>query len=231
MEKELIARVKSYNQELKQVTSEASNLAARVSYTEEDLTRRCQELSQLLGINVTMFNLEAIYEREIDKVESNLKEGEEILNRIRNGQVLDEEAERISKNILAQPATPAAPTSNVPPTPTPATTMDSGVVRRQSVAAPVQTVIVNNTTTTPTTPVQPTPPAPKTTPVSPSPAAPVKSFSPFAKPITPQSYQEFKETPEEPQIPEPTSTPKPAPTRSNAPDLSNLMGGVKILDV
>lgn len=218
MEKQLVARVKAYNEELKQVTAEASNIAARISYTEEDLTRRCKELSALLGIEVTVDNLESIYEREIDKVENNLKVGEDILRRIREGQVLDEEAENISKGNVA--ATPS-------PAPVQQAVESLGIARRQSSTQENtnQTAVANNNDTQ----------------VPPSVAA-SKTISPFMQPITPQTMREIQtaepqtsvppaQQPVQQPIQEPISRRVSKPVSTQAPNISTLMGGTQIFDV
>lgn len=100
MTTELLERAKQYNANLKKIESEASEIRGKISYGIDDLTRRCQELTQILGIQVTEDNLEELWQSEMQKVLNNLEIGETVLKQIREAQAYDTDLANAQENKL-----------------------------------------------------------------------------------------------------------------------------------
>lgn len=77
-----IAQVKQYNTLLKQYKEQAAKISVEIEFNQKELNNICAELSNELGVSVTPDNLEQIYNERVAKIESTLKSGMEILNRI-----------------------------------------------------------------------------------------------------------------------------------------------------
>lgn len=89
-QRELLERVKAYNDERKKAESESAKLSAHVTYAEQDLSRLCKELTELMGIEINKDNVDDILKKEREKILNDLEVGEEILNRIKEGKDLDD---------------------------------------------------------------------------------------------------------------------------------------------
>ena len=84
MEKTLdISRIKTYNAELQHYKDKSADTRAKLDINRQELQRLCTYLSAELGVTVTPDNIEAVYNQCVDKIESNLVAGEEILKRIK----------------------------------------------------------------------------------------------------------------------------------------------------
>lgn len=79
-----VERIKSYNNSLKTYKEKGAKLLAEAEFTEKELIKLCQELTQELGVQVTVENIEQIYAQRVAKIEDTLRTGEEILNRIKS---------------------------------------------------------------------------------------------------------------------------------------------------
>lgn len=90
----LIERAKQYNQQLKEIETEASNTKAHISYGEADLNKLCNELSSLLGLEITEENVEEICEQQMAKIINDLETGERTIKAIQEGTYSQEELER-----------------------------------------------------------------------------------------------------------------------------------------
>lgn len=77
-----IARINEYNAKLKAAKEQSSKLKSEIEYSTRELNRLCAELSQSLGEEVNINNIEEVYKRETEKIEKTLQVGEEILGRI-----------------------------------------------------------------------------------------------------------------------------------------------------
>jgi hypothetical protein len=62
--------------------AKASRIKTELEFNVKELDKICKELSSDLGIDVNSDNIEAIYVQLVDKINSNLQVGREILNRI-----------------------------------------------------------------------------------------------------------------------------------------------------
>lgn len=78
-----VTRIKKYNEELRHYKDKSANVRAQLELNKSELDRLCNELSVELNVQVTPENIEGIYAQCVDRVENNLKTGEEILNRIK----------------------------------------------------------------------------------------------------------------------------------------------------
>ena len=116
-----IEQVKQYNASLKQYRDKAAQIKAGIDFNKNELDRLCKELSTELGIEVTPENVEQIRAKQIEEIESTLRTGNEILNRIKN-----EEAN--ANNVVApvNVSVPQAPVMGAPVPPvTPVATVNS----------------------------------------------------------------------------------------------------------
>lgn len=85
MEKSIdVARIKAYNQELRQLADKSAQARAELELSKRELQKLCQELTEELGVQVTAQNLQAVYEQCVEKIENTLKTGEEIIARIKS---------------------------------------------------------------------------------------------------------------------------------------------------
>lgn len=127
-----IEEVKKYNATLKQYKDSAAQLQAQKDYISKDIDAKCAELSRDLGVTVTRDNLEQVCEDLCNKINSTLKSGNAILekiaqesakaNAVAQGQVVGQTG---TSSVNAQPAqfnaqAPVAPTlppmnNGVPP--------------------------------------------------------------------------------------------------------------------
>ncbi len=89
-----VQEIKEYNDRLREYKEKSSKIKAEIEFNTAELSRLCEELSVELGIEVTMDNLEEIYNDRVDKINNTLKVGKEILERIR-----EEEEEHNLKTI------------------------------------------------------------------------------------------------------------------------------------
>lgn len=89
-----VQEIKEYNDRLREYKEKSSKIKAEIEFNTAELSRLCEELSVELGIEVTMDNLEEIYNDRVDKINNTLKVGKEILERIR-----EEEEEHKLKTI------------------------------------------------------------------------------------------------------------------------------------
>ncbi len=77
-----VEAIKNYNELLKKTVAKASRIKTELEFNVKELDKICKELSSDLGIEVNSDNIEAIYVQLVDKINSNLQVGREILNRI-----------------------------------------------------------------------------------------------------------------------------------------------------
>lgn len=89
----LVERAKAYNSQLKQIESEMSSTKAHVSYCEADLKKLCEEISQILGIEVNEDNVEEICYAQLEKIKNDLDAGEQAIKAIQDNTFTQEELE------------------------------------------------------------------------------------------------------------------------------------------
>lgn len=92
-----LEEVKKYNEALKSYTEKSSKIQAELEINSNELNRLCVELTQELGIQVTVDNIEQIYTEHINKIQETLNLGNEVLTRIAN-----EEADLANRNSSPQ---------------------------------------------------------------------------------------------------------------------------------
>lgn len=107
-------QVKAYNKSLKEYRDRAAKVQAGIEYSEKELARTCAELSTALGMTVTPDNIEQIRAEYINKINSVLATGTDIINRIRS-------EEAMLREVGQAPVTqaPQAPVTQAPVTQTP----------------------------------------------------------------------------------------------------------------
>ena len=76
------ARISEYNKRLKEVKEKSSKLRSDIEYSERELKSICDELTNTLGYEVNMSNIQEVCEKVSAEIERTLEAGEEILNRI-----------------------------------------------------------------------------------------------------------------------------------------------------
>ena len=96
-----IDEVRNYNKKLKAMQEEASRATNKVEIYENELKANCEELSKLFGFEVTVDNVEQVYNDYMKKVRSSLESGNTILNKI------NEEMSGVSQTVKVQ--TPVQP--------------------------------------------------------------------------------------------------------------------------
>lgn len=77
-----VARVKQYNLEYNKCKEKAMQLNAEREMNKKEIDSLCAELSSELGMQVTLENIESIYNDKVDKINADLLLGESIIKRI-----------------------------------------------------------------------------------------------------------------------------------------------------
>lgn len=77
-----VARVRQYNLEYNKCKEKAMQLNAEREMNKKEIDSLCAELSAELGIQVTLENIESIYNDKVDKINADLSLGESIIKRI-----------------------------------------------------------------------------------------------------------------------------------------------------
>lgn len=77
-----VEEIKKYNESLKAHNERASKLRAEIDFNKNELTRLCAELTQELGVTVTLENVRQIYDEKVRTINANLESGKEILRRV-----------------------------------------------------------------------------------------------------------------------------------------------------
>lgn len=106
-----MAEVEQYNRTLKAYKDKSADLKAELSFIQKEIASACEELSRDLNMQVTPDNIEQVYNAQMEKMESTLKTGEAILNKIM------EEESKIANGQGGTKQPEAQPNSNmyVPP--------------------------------------------------------------------------------------------------------------------
>jgi uncharacterized FlaG/YvyC family protein len=84
-----VEAIKSYNEMLKKTVAKAAKIKTELEFNIKELNKICKELSSDLGVEVNSENIESIYIQLVDKINSNLEVGMDILNRINQEDSLD----------------------------------------------------------------------------------------------------------------------------------------------
>jgi len=74
--------IKRYNEKLKEYNDKASKIQAEIDFNNREIESSCEELSKVLGLEVTKDNLIQVYNDRIEKIRSTLESGEAILRRV-----------------------------------------------------------------------------------------------------------------------------------------------------
>ena len=77
-----VEEIKRYNDGLRAHTERAAKIKAELEINQSELIRICSELTQELGVQVTPENIDTIYKEHVDKINSTLQTGTEVLRRI-----------------------------------------------------------------------------------------------------------------------------------------------------
>ena len=77
-----VEEIKKYNDGLRAHTERAAKIKAELEINTNELNRICEELTAELGVTVTPENIDAIYKENVDKINSTLQTGNEVLRRI-----------------------------------------------------------------------------------------------------------------------------------------------------
>lgn len=78
-----IESIREYNKQLREVQEKASKIAARIEINNAELDRLCTELSSELGTTINADNIEQVKNEYLQRIESILTAGEQILNRVK----------------------------------------------------------------------------------------------------------------------------------------------------
>lgn len=83
MQKDInIESVKQYNASLKQYKDASAKLTAEIEFNERELKSLCEQLTKELGVEVTVDNIDKIYEEQVQKINQALETGTAILSKI-----------------------------------------------------------------------------------------------------------------------------------------------------
>ena len=82
MNQELVARVKEYNKNYKLAMADLNKSTAKINVYEQEIDKLCKELSEVMGVPVTMDNALELYQAKCKEIENNLQIGEEIISRL-----------------------------------------------------------------------------------------------------------------------------------------------------
>lgn len=82
MNQELVARVKEYNKNYKLAMTDLNKSTAQINVYEQEIDKLCKELSEVMGVPVTMDNALELYQVKCKEIENNLQIGEEIISRL-----------------------------------------------------------------------------------------------------------------------------------------------------
>lgn len=74
--------VRKYNNRLKEIQTKYNQLQIQLNYQQQELDKRCRELSGELGEDVNPSNVKNIYEREMTKIQADMEFGEKVLDDI-----------------------------------------------------------------------------------------------------------------------------------------------------
>lgn len=78
-----VEQIRQYNSSLQVYKDQAAKLSAEIEVNNQTLQRLCDELTKLLGEPVTMENIEAIYQKKVEEINSLVAQGSEVIRRIR----------------------------------------------------------------------------------------------------------------------------------------------------
>lgn len=92
--------IRNYNKEVQAYQNKARELLAKKDYTQKELLKYCAELSELTGTQVTVENLESIYQSYMTQFQQTLKTGREIIERAK----AEEQSLSANASAVNQPA-------------------------------------------------------------------------------------------------------------------------------
>ena len=94
MNQELVARVKEYNKNYKLAMADLNKSTAQINVYEQEIDKLCKELSEVMGVPVTMDNALELYQQKCKEIENNLQIGEEIIERL-NSTVAEPQVQQV----------------------------------------------------------------------------------------------------------------------------------------
>lgn len=102
MNQELVARVKEYNKNYKLAMADLNKSTAQINVYEQEIDKLCKELSEVMGVPVTMDNALELYQAKCKEIENNLQIGEEIISRL-NSPVEEPQVQQVQQHPVQQP--------------------------------------------------------------------------------------------------------------------------------
>lgn len=105
MNQELVARVKEYNKNYKLAMADLNKSTAQINVYEQEIDKLCKELSEVMGVPVTMDNALELYQAKCKEIENNLQIGEEIISRL-NSPVEEPQQPQVQQHPVQQPQAP-----------------------------------------------------------------------------------------------------------------------------
>ena len=114
MNQELVARVKEYNKNYKLAMADLNKSTAQINVYEQEIDKLCKELSEVMGVPVTMDNALELYQAKCKEIENNLQIGEEIISRL-NSPVEEPQQPQVQQPQVQQPQVqqPQAPVQDL----------------------------------------------------------------------------------------------------------------------
>lgn len=102
MNQELVARVKEYNKNYKLAMADLNKSTAQINVYEQEIDKLCKELSEVMGVPVTVDNALELYQAKCKEIENNLQIGEEIISRL-NSPVEEPQQPQVQQHSVQQP--------------------------------------------------------------------------------------------------------------------------------
>lgn len=115
-----VKRITAYNNDCNAYKQKLAQMLAERKILQDNINQQCAQLSQQLGIEVTIDNIDQIYAEKARSIEAMLESGEAILNRIRaaeNGETAKTTENTVNMNSGAGSFQQAQPVQQVQPQP------------------------------------------------------------------------------------------------------------------
>ena len=106
MNQELVARVKEYNKNYKLAMADLNKSTAQINVYEQEIDKLCKELSEVMGVPVTMDNALELYQAKCKEIENNLQIGEEIISRLNSPVEEPQQPQQPVQQPVQQPQAP-----------------------------------------------------------------------------------------------------------------------------
>lgn len=112
-----IEEIKKYNESIKGYKEKSNRLSAEIEINTRELNSLCDELTAELGIQVTVDNVESIYNDKMTNILETIKSGKEIIARIEQEIASQDTEQKVDQSGITVPQTPVGVGATQPTTP------------------------------------------------------------------------------------------------------------------